>query len=86
MRIYLVGHLGMIGSAVSRYFENTEQKAQLIGTSYKEFNLLNQVVVGDFIANKKPYVIINADATVRGNLANNDYHFKFLTENMALRD
>ncbi|QNR24751.1 GDP-L-fucose synthase family protein [Croceimicrobium hydrocarbonivorans] len=86
MKIYIAGHRGMVGSAIWRHFENSDQETELIGKSSKELDLRNQAAVADFIASEKPDVIIDAAARVGGILANNDYPYQFLMENMQIQN
>ena len=86
MKIYIAGHRGMVGSAIWRHFENSDQETELIGRSSKELDLRDQAAVADFIASEKPNVIIDAAARVGGILANNDYPYQFLMENMQIQN
>tara|TARA_R110002050_G_scaffold270114_2_gene413067 strand:+ start:18546 stop:19490 length:945 start_codon:yes stop_codon:yes gene_type:complete len=86
MKIYIAGHRGMVGSAIWRHFENSDKSSDLIGRSSKELDLRNQEAVSDFIAREKPDVIIDAAARVGGILANNDYPYQFLMENMQIQN
>jgi len=86
MKIYIAGHRGMVGSAIWRHFENCEQETELLSRSSKELDLRNQAAVADFIASEKPDVIIDAAARVGGILANNDYPYQFLMENMQIQN
>jgi GDP-L-fucose synthase len=86
MKIYIAGHRGMVGSSIWRHFENSDDATELIGRSSKELDLRNQAAVADFIATEKPDVIIDAAARVGGILANNDYPYQFLMENMQIQN
>ncbi|WP_421754402.1 GDP-L-fucose synthase family protein [Croceimicrobium sp.] len=86
MKIYIAGHRGMVGSAIWRHFENSAENIELIGRSSKELDLRNQQAVSDFIATEKPDVIIDAAARVGGILANNDFPYQFLMENMQIQN
>ncbi len=75
----------MVGSAIWRAllakgFNN------LIGASSNELDLRDQKAVRDFIAKEKPEVIIDAAARVGGILANNDYPYQFIMENMQIQN
>ena len=84
-KIYIAGHNGMVGSAIWRAL--TEKGyTNLIGSSSKELDLREQKAVRDFIAEEKPDVIIDAAARVGGILANNDYPYQFLMENMLIQN
>jgi len=84
-RIYIAGHNGMVGSAIWRILQS-KGYTNLIGKSSKELDLKNQQAVLDFMATEKPDVIIDAAARVGGILANNDYPYQFLMENMLIQN
>lgn len=84
-RIYIAGHRGMVGSAVWRILESTGYK-NLVGKTSKELDLRNQKSVNDFISESKFDVIIDAAAKVGGILANNNYPYEFLMENMLIQN
>jgi len=84
-KIYIAGHNGMVGSAIWRTL--TEKGFNnLIGISSKELDLKNQQAVRDFIAKENPDVIIDAAARVGGILANNDFPYQFIMENMQIQN
>ena len=84
-KIYLAGHRGMVGAAIWRVLEKKGYK-NLIGRTSKELDLRNQQAVFDFIKSEKPDVVIDAAARVGGILANNNYPFQFLMENMQIQN
>ena len=84
-KIYIAGHRGMVGSAVWRALE-AQGYFSLIGKTSKELDLRNQQAVYDFIQTEAPQVIIDAAARVGGILANNDYPYNFLMENMQIQN
>ncbi|MBO9584159.1 MAG: GDP-L-fucose synthase [Flavobacterium sp.] len=84
-KIYIAGHSGMVGNAIWRTLLS-EGYTNLIGLSSKELDLRNQQAVYDFIATEKPDVIIDAAARVGGILANNDYPYQFIMENMQIQN
>lgn len=83
--IYIAGHKGMVGSAIWRTL-TAKGYTNLIGASSKELDLRKQKAVRDFIRKTKPDVIIDAAAKVGGILANNDFPFDFLMENMQIQN
>ena len=84
-KIYIAGHNGMVGSAIWRTL-STKGYTNLVGKSSAALDLRNQQAVRDFIAQEKPDVIIDAAARVGGILANNDYPYQFLMENLQIQN
>lgn len=84
-KIYIAGHNGMVGSAIWRILVD-KGFTNLVGVSSKELDLRNQQAVRDFIAKENPEVIIDAAARVGGILANNDYPYQFIMENMQIQN
>lgn len=84
-KIYVAGHNGMVGSACWRALENAGY-INLIGKNSKELDLRNQNDVSDFISDNRPSIIIDAAARVGGILANNDFPYEFLMENMLIQN
>jgi len=84
-KIYIAGHKGMVGSAVWRSL-TSKGYTNLIGKTRKELNLTNQKSVLDFYKNEQPEVVIDAAAKVGGILANNDFPYPFLMENMKIQN
>lgn len=84
-KIYIAGHRGMVGSAISRLLLS-EGYSNLIGMSSAELDLRNQHAVADFFEKEKPSVVIDAAAKVGGILANNDYPYQFIMENMLIQN
>lgn len=83
--IYIAGHNGMVGSAIWRTL-SAKGYTNLTGATSKELDLRNQQAVRDFIQKIKPDVIIDAAAKVGGILANNNFPFQFLMENMQIQN
>ena len=84
-KIYIAGHRGMVGSAVWRALIS-KGYTNLIGKTSKELNLTNQRSVFDFYKKEQPEVVIDAAAKVGGILANNDFPYPFLMENMQIQN
>jgi GDP-L-fucose synthase len=84
-KIYIAGHKGMVGGAVWTALKNKGYN-NLIGKSSKELDLKNQQAVLDFFNEEKPEVVIDSAARVGGILANNDYPYLFLMENMQIQN
>ncbi|MEL0653258.1 GDP-L-fucose synthase [Algibacter sp. TI.3.09] len=84
-KIYIAGHRGMVGSAIWRALEASGYN-NLVGQTSAELDLRNQSAVQTFIETTKPDVIIDAAAKVGGILANSQYQFEFLLENMQIQN
>ena len=84
-KIYIAGHKGMVGSAIWNALKDKGYE-NLIGKTSKELDLRNQQAVQEFFATEKPNIVIDAAARVGGILANNNYPFTFLMENMQIQN
>ena len=84
-KIYIAGHKGMVGSAVWRALVS-KGYSNLIGKTSKEIDLTNQQAVFDFYKKEQPEIVINAAAKVGGILANNNFPYQFLMENMKIQN
>ena len=84
-KIYIAGHRGMVGSAVLRALK-AKGYSNLIGRTSQELDLTDQAAVTTFYNLEKPDVVIDAAAKVGGILANNDFPYQFLMENMQIQN
>jgi GDP-L-fucose synthase len=84
-KIYIAGHNGMVGSAIWRTL-TAKGYTNLLALSSKELDLKNQQAVLDFFTKEKPEVVIDAAAKVGGILANNNFPYQFLMENMQIQN
>jgi GDP-L-fucose synthase len=84
-KIYIAGHKGMVGSAVWRALAKKGYSNLIVKTS-AELDLRNQQAVWDFYAAEKPEIVIDAAARVGGILANNNFPYNFLMENMQIQN
>lgn len=82
-KIYIVGHRGMVGSALLRKLQN-EGFSNVIFRSSAELDLRNQKAVNDFFESEKPEFVFLAAAKVGGILANNTYRADFLYDNLMM--
>ena len=85
IKIYIAGHRGMVGSAIWRVL-NSKGYHNLVGRTSEELDLRNQQAVVVFFEREKPSIVIDAAARVGGILANNDYPYQFLMENMQIQN
>ena len=84
-KIYIAGHNGMVGSAIWRNL-TSKGYTNIIGKSSSELDLRDQKAVNDFFLTEKPEIVIDAAARVGGILANNDFPYQFLMENMQIQN
>jgi GDP-L-fucose synthase len=84
-KIYIAGHKGMVGSAIWRNLQKNGY-TKLIGRSSKELDLRNQAAVNEFFAKEQPDIVIDAAARVGGILANSEYPYNFLMENLQIQN
>ncbi len=84
-KIYIAGHLGMVGSAIKR---NLEAKGftNFVIRSFDELNLLNEQDVAKFFEKEKPEVVVLAAAKVGGIVANMTYRGQFIYENLMIQN
>jgi GDP-L-fucose synthase len=75
----------MVGSAVWRALQNRGY-TNLLGRTSAELDLKNQEAVKDFYVAENPEVVIDAAAKVGGILANRDFPYQFLMENMQIQN
>lgn len=82
-KIYIAGHRGMVGSAI---LENLKKNgySNFITPTSSELDLRNQQATNKFIAEHKPDVVIIAAARVGGIMANNEYPWQFLYDNLMI--
>mgnify|MGYP003476667781 FL=1 len=82
-KVYLAGHTGMVGSAISRELESRGYK-NIIYKDFSELDLRNQSEVQKFYQDTQPELLIIAAAKVGGILANNTYRAEFLYDNLMI--
>lgn len=83
LKIYIAGHRGMVGSAISRRL-TAGGYANVITRTHAELDLTNQAAVGQFLAAEKPDFIFLAAAKVGGIHANNIYRAEFIYQNLMM--
>jgi GDP-L-fucose synthase len=83
-RIFVAGHLGLVGSALVRRLA-TAGYENLVIRSRKELDLTNQAAVADFFHKEKPEYVFLAAARVGGILANATCPADFIRENLLIQ-
>ena len=87
-RIYVAGHRGMVGGAITRKLEARRDAGEditLITRTHAELELTNQAAVSAFFEQNTPDVVILAAAKVGGIHANNTYPAEFIWDNMMVQ-
>jgi GDP-L-fucose synthase len=82
-KIYVAGHTGMVGSAITNELRNRGYN-NLILKNYPGLDLKRQDDVEKFFNTEKPEIVIVAAAKVGGILANNTYRAEFIYENLMI--
>jgi len=82
-KIYVAGHTGMVGSAITRELKQRGYNNLLL-KNYPGLNLIRQSEVDNFFENEKPEIVIMAAAKVGGILANNTYRADFIYDNLMI--
>lgn len=86
-RIFIAGHRGMVGGAVTRRLEARKAAGEaldLILRSHAELDLTDQQAVRSFMRAERPDIVILAAARVGGIYANNTYPADFIYENLMI--
>jgi GDP-L-fucose synthase len=83
-RIFVAGHRGLVGSAITAYLKQ-KGFARLLLRTRAELDLLNARAVDAFFAMERPEYVFLAAAKVGGILANDTYPADFIRENLMLQ-
>ena len=82
-KIYVAGHRGMVGSAITRKLQ-ARGFTNIVTRTHQELDLLNQAGVNAFVQEEKPDYIFLAAAKVGGIRANNFYRADFIYQNLMI--
>lgn len=82
-RIFVVGHRGMVGSAIVRLLE-ANAEVELVTRRRDELDLLSQADVARFFKDERIDEVYLAAAKVGGIHANNEYPAEFIYENLMI--
>ena len=83
-RIFVAGHRGLVGSAITAYLEQ-QGFCNVLKRTRAQLDLLDTRAVEAFFAVEKPEYVFLAAAKVGGILANNTYPADFIRDNLILQ-
>jgi GDP-L-fucose synthase len=84
-RIFVAGHRGLVGSAITRHLE-AHGYANLILRNRAQVDLRNSGAVNALFASERPDYVFFAAAKVGGILANSTYPADFILDNLAIQN
>jgi len=82
-KIYVAGHRGLVGSAITRRLQAGGYSNLLLRT-HADLDLLDQRAVDQFFAHERPEYVFLAAAKVGGIHANNTYRADFIYQNLMI--
>ena len=82
-KIYIAGHRGLVGSAITRRLKSGGYSNLSLRT-HAELDLLDQRAVEDFFSRELPEYVFLAAAKVGGINANNTYRADFIYQNLMM--
>jgi GDP-L-fucose synthase len=82
-RIHLAGHTGLVGGGILRALR-ARGYDNLVYRTIEELDLTDQAKTREFFAQEKPDVVIIAAARVGGIMANWQYPYEFIQENLGI--
>ncbi|QYA25179.1 GDP-L-fucose synthase [Gramella sp. MT6] len=83
-KIYVAGHTGLVGSAITRNLR-IKGYSNILTRSHEELDLKDCGAVKNFFRSEKPDYVFLAAAKVGGIVANNKYRADFLYENLMIQ-
>jgi GDP-L-fucose synthase len=83
-RIFVAGHRGLVGSAITRNLRERGYRSLLLRT-HAEMDLLDAAKVEAFFDRERPEYVFLAAAKVGGIVANNTYPAEFIRENLLIQ-
>ena len=84
-KIYVAGHLGLVGSALMRNLV-AKGYTNLLTRTHAELDLIDAAATEAFFAREKPDHVFLAAARVGGIVANNTYPADFIRDNLAVQN
>lgn len=85
INVFVAGHRGMVGSAIVRQLETSEEY-NIITCSREQLNLLSQAEVEEYFQLNKIDQVYLAAAKVGGIIGNNTYPADFIYENLMIQN
>ena len=82
-RVWVTGHLGLVGSAVVRRLESAGFQ-NLLTSTRDQLDLREQGAVSDWVRERRPEFVIHVAGKVGGILANSQYPADFLYDNLLV--
>lgn len=82
MRVYVAGHRGMVGTAITEKLHS--QNVETITRTRSQLDLLDASAVRQFMKAERPDAVVLAAAKVGGIHANNAYPAQFIFENLMI--
>lgn len=83
-KIYVAGHLGLVGSALLKKLQN-QNYSNIVTKTRKELDLKVQSNVDLFFKKNKPEYVFLAAAKVGGIIVNNNHRAEFIYENIMIQ-
>lgn len=83
-KIYIAGHLGLVGSAIQRKLRELGYENLLLRAE-QDLNLMRQEKVEEFFSQERPDYVFLAAAKVGGVLANSTLPAEFIYNNLAIQ-
>ncbi len=84
-KIYVAGHTGLVGSAITRFLKK-ENYLNLLLMTHQELELTDQAKVYNFFKEEKPEYVFLAAAKVGGILSNKTYPAQFIYSNLVIQN
>lgn len=84
-KIYVAGHTGLVGSAITKTLK-AKGYSNFVFRTMEELDLTNQSDVEAFFKTEKPEYVFLAAAKVGGIVANNTYRGQFIYENLMIQN
>lgn len=83
MKIFVAGHNGMVGSAITRKLRARD--AELVTRTRAQLDLTEQSAVRDFFREERPDAVVLAAAKVGGIHANSTFPAEYIRDNLAMQ-